>query len=769
MIRLFLIILMLVPFFSASEENTTAEDMQNRANSIGSSIGSVINRKGVIQTQQAMMGDGQISTLNGTTNFSSQASCGSDAHYLDVSGTFSVSGLNVSINADTNLDGNMDSNHSVNNINGLCANGYFKCANPSTATACEYFEWVGSPLGDVNRVTASGIENLYNCQCIDASCNPNSATIIDRHLEIVGGGMIQSYQKQNPYFAVSDIKKVGSSLQFHGRVSTACSAIAPDPNLSTYFDNPASQASAASNEQNTNHYFNVVSSSTAQADSSVNASCSIIRNIELKEVFQEDIIDYVGHNDSVVSSCGSGCINVTLGSPVNNHYVASDGCDYFNAFAEFNVLRPELINSVTFLGTKYDDKLHIDVNDHTILSEKGFLKTQPEPSSCELNDNHTYSGPPLDMTSHFQTAGIKRINSTIAVGGWGNQLTRFRIRYKESDVTTIGIWGASQGKNNLTCNFDLTTGINICNSDGVVTKSHMDNSIDYESACASGTSTINLNVSGSFLPDQIWPGAITGIMDNTVDYSYVAPTCENLLKGSFSVTDTTNSPSTHEWLGRYLRLEIENKECITTQTITDSCQVLDLNECSIKNHHIDGLTIIDNYSPTGNISSPNTEIFTEGNCSITLTEDFFIQNKTYTCPSAPPTYSVDTSHLVEPSILGDDIKITTSNPNPADPTLASSFIMPIPEMPQDQPCAFECKVKRTTTRNAVNTAGNETNERNTDLTTEIFTRPCEQSVCPIEGNEVIIQPCGCINDFAQVAASLEVMKMAGKDISCVIP
>ena len=470
----------------------------------------------------------------------------------------------------------------------------------------------------------------------------------------------------------------------------------------------------------------------------------------------------------MLSSCGPGCLNLTLGSPINNYYTASDGCDYFTAFAEFNVLRPDLITSVTFLETRFDDKIHIDVNDNTILSRYGFLKTQPQPSSCELNDNWEYNTP-INMTSHFQTAGLKRINSTIAVGGYGNQLTKFQIRYKESDSEFIGVWAASQGRNNITCHFDLTTGVNTCTSDGSVTKTHMNNSIDYSDACESGTSDINVSSTGNFNPNSIWPGAISGSVDTSVNYTYVAPTCANGLKGSFSVSDTTSSSSTEHWLGRYLQFEIKNKDCLVDQSIADNCQSMSLNDCTLKDHNIDGLPIFANYSPTGNTSSPRTETITDGSCTVSVTEDYFLQNKTYSCPSAPPTYSVDTSHLVEPNINGNDITITTSNPNPSDPSMASSFVMPIPEMPQDKPCAFECRVKRTTSRNAVNTAGNETNERNTGVTTEIFTRPCDQSVCPVESGEIITQPCGCINDFAQVAASLEVMKLAGKDITCVIP
>lgn len=768
--RFYLFILTIISFSSFSAPPTVSEAMKIRADGIGSAVGGVINRDGVIQTQQAMMGNGQISTLNGTTSFSSQASCGSDAHYLNVNGTFSVSGLNVSITADTNLDGTMDSSHSVNNIHGLCSNGYFKCADPSTATSCDYYEWVGSPLGDINRVTPSEINQLYNCQCIDASCDANSASIIPRHLETVGSGMVQSYQQQNPYFAVSEVNNVAGSLQFHGRVSTACSAIAPDPNMSSYFNNPVSQAPAAAAEQSSNHYFSVASSSAAQVDTSSSVSCAVIRDVSLQEIQQEDVIDYVGHSDASLSSCGSGCIDVTLGNPGNNNLASSDGCDYFTAFAEFNVLRPELITNVSFLSATYDDKLHIDINEYPVLSVNGFLKTQPEPASCEIGVNATYSGSPIDMTSYFQTAGLKRINSTVAVGGWGNQLTKFRIQYKESNKESIGVWGASQGRNNLTCHFDLTTGVNSCTSDGSVTKTHMDNTIDYADFCESGTSTITLASSIlAFDPNLVWPGVITGPSDSTVNYSYVAPTCANGLKGSFQVVDTSGGSSTVHWLGRYLRFEIENKECLVDESIINNCQSLNLDGCGLQTLNVDGHSIVSNFSPTGITNPPMTQTITDGSCTVNVTKDYFIQNKTYSCPSAPPTFSVNTDHLVEPTIVGGDITITTNNPNPSDPTMASSLVMPIPELPETEPCAFECKVKRTSSRNSVNTAGNETNERNTGLTTEIFTRPCEQSVCPIEGSEVIIEPCGCLNAFAQVAASLEVMKLAGKDITCVVP
>ena len=95
--------------------------------------------------------------------------------------------------------------------------------------------------------------------------------------------------------------------------------------------------------------------------------------------------------------------------------------------------------------------------------------------------------------------------------------------------------------------------------------------------------------------------------------------------------------------------------------------------------------------------------------------------------------------------------------------------MPIPELPEDKPCAFQCRVKRTTNRNQVNASGNETNERGTGVTTEMFTRDCYQDVCPLEAGETIVEACTCLNEFAQVAASLEVLKLAGKDITCVVP
>jgi hypothetical protein len=744
-----------------------AQTPQERANAVAGSIGGVLDRDSVVATQQAMMGDGQITTLNGATSFSSQASCGSDAHYLSVNGSFNVSGLNVNMQSDTDLDGVMDASYSVSGIHGVCTNGYFKCASPSTATGCSYYEWVGHPLGDIHRTTASEIQNLYNCRCIDASCDPNSATYLDRHLETVGSGMVQNYQRQNPYFAVSDVTQIGSELQFHGRVSTACSATAPDPSLATYYNNPETMASGAAVEQSSNHYFAITSNSTASVDTSVTQSCSIIRDISLTELEQDNIIQLTGSNNASISSCGPGCINVNLGSPTNDTYNAIDGCTYFNAFAEFDVLRPDLITNVSLLEYMYDDKIHIDVNDSTIVSREGFLKTQPEPSSCEMNHDISFTGPAVNMTSHFTSAGIKRINSTVAVGGAGNQYARFRIRFNESDKQYVSVAAASQGRNNLTCNFDLTTGVINCISDGTTTVQFMDTSIPFDDACGSGASSINLISSvNNFNPNVIWPGAITGPNDDTVNYSYVGPTCANGLQGSFSVTDLTTDSDPAFWLGRSLRYEIETTECLVNNTVIDSCAALTLNDCTLRDHAIDGTSIISNFSPTGNVDSSSTQIITDGACNVAVTEDYFIQNKNYSCPSAPPTYSVDMSHLQAPSFSGGNMTITTSSPSPSNP-IGGSLTMPIPELPADKPCAFQCKVKRTSDRNQVNTAGNETNERDTGETTEIFTRPCENSVCPLEAGETIVESCGCLNEFAQVAAALEVLKLAGKDIVCV--
>lgn len=766
---------LIMAFFSASAfTQSMPEQMQTRVETLSGSVGNTLNPDSIKQTQQSMMGDGQISTLNGATSFSSQASCGSDAHYLNVSGAFNASGLDVNITADTNLDGTMDSSHTVSGIDGLCSNGYFKCASPSTATGCDYYEWVGHPLGEIHQTTAQGIQRLYNCQCIHGSCDSNSFSYVEQHLEVVGSGMVQNYQKQNPYFAVSNIEKIGPNLQFHGRVSTACSTVAPDPGLSTYFENPESQSGAASVEQASNHYYQVASNSTAQADSSIDTSCSIIRDVQLNELQQEDIINFLSQSGASVSSCGSGCINVVLGSGGNNNLRPSDGCDYFSAHAQFDVKRPDLITSVELLEYSYDDMYHLDINDDTIVSTHGFLKTNPEPSSCERHDDNHYSGPNINVTNHFLTAGIKTINATVAVGGLGDHRAHFRIRFQEANETVIGVYAASQGRVRLSCDYDLKNGSMTCVSDGTRTVHHMDNTISYQDACESGTSSVQVIGSGNgFNPNSFWPGQITGSRDDSISVSVVHPTCENDLVGSFEVIDTTSSgdasSDTHWYLAQMFRYRIESGECSVQQNIIDSCSSLPLDDCTLKDHVLDGVPVLTDYMPTGNNPTTQTQTIVDGNCSVSVTEDFFTQNKTYSCPTAPPTYAVDTDHLQEPTFTGEDMTITISNPTPSDPMSASTLTMPIPELPEDKPCAFQCRVKRTTERNQVNASGNETNERGTGLTTEMFTRDCYQDVCPLEAGESIVEGCSCLNEFAQVAASLEVLKLAGKDITCVVP
>lgn len=763
---------LIMAFFSISAfSQTTPEQMQTRVETLSGTINNVIGPNGVKQSQQAMMGDGQITTLNGATSFSSQASCGSDAHYLNINGTFSASGLNVNITADTDLDGSMDSSYSVSGIDGLCANGYFKCASPSTATGCDYYEWVGHPLGDIEQTTPQNIQRLYNCTCIHGSCDPNSFSYLNQHLEVVGSGMVQNYQKQNPYFAVSDIKKVGSDLQFHGRVSTACSTVAPDTALTTYFDNPHTQAGAASSEQSTNHYYQVASNSAAQVDSSIDTSCSVIRDVQLDELQQDDIINFLSQSGASVSSCGTGCINVILGSGGDNNLHPSDGCDLFDAHAQFDVKRPDLITSVELLEYSYDDMYHLDINDATIISTHGFLKSNPEPSSCEFDTDNHYPGPSIDVTGHFLTAGIKTITATVAVGGKGDHRAHFRIRFRESNVTTVGVYAASQGRIDLACDYDLTDGTINCVHDGTKVVQHMTDTVSYSDVCESGATTITVGGFGyNYNPNTIWPGQISGTLDSSVTVTTVHPSCDNGLKGSFEVHDHNNKSNNPQVpLGYNVNYTFERKECAVSQSIIDNCAALPLDDCALKDHSFDGLPVLVNYSPTGNTPTAQTQVIVEGNCSVAVTEDFFVQNKNYSCPSAPPTYSVDTSHLQEPTFSGENMTITTSNPDPSDPSSSSSLTMPIPELPADKPCAFQCRVKRTTNRNQVNTAGNETNQRDTGLTTEMFTRACQQDTCPLEAGETLVEACTCLNEFAQVAASLEVLRLAGKDITCVIP
>lgn len=740
------------------------EDMQNRVETLNGTIGAKFSRDAIGNAQNAMMGDGTLSTLNGAEDFGAQVSCGSDTQYLNVSGSFSSSGLSVTFEADTNLDGTLESTQTFNAIHGLCSNGYVQCASPSAFSGCTYYQWQAHPFTSVEMTTEGQVQSMYNCNCIHSSCDPNSSTRLDQHLQVAGSGMVTSFSKQNPYFAISDVTENAGEYEYYGRVATACAG-SPDPSLNQYFENPHTMSGNATVEQSSNEYFGIVSNAAAADDNPVaDQSCAIIRNVTLRETEQNDIFYVNSLSNAYTTSCGTGCTSIIIGQNSDNWVWSTDGCTYYGGYADIELLRPDLITNVQLIDYRWDDRFVIDINENIVQQSGGWSKYDPEPSSCEGGTSHEYHGGPIDVTSNFTSAGSKKINMNVAVGDGGEYWAEFRVYYSTSNTEkTIDIYGYGQGRNWLECDYDLVAGTVTCTGDGSNFLTHITDSVDYSAVCESGSADIS-NFYVTTTATSLWGSAVWGIKDTTVDRTDVWPTCANGLKGSFRIEDELCCSSDEEYYlmgGR--RIDLGVSECLYENTVTDSCDILDLNECTLKNHNADGTPLVTNFSPTGATLTPQTQTFTQGACTMAITEDFFHQNFTYECPSAPPTYTIDTSHLEEPTFTASDITITTNSSDPVD----GQMTMGIPDFPEDMGCAMQCRVIRTTARGEFNTSGTETQQRDTDQTTEVFTRQCENSACPVGDGETIIEPCGCLNQFAQVAAAMEVMKLAAKDMVCV--
>ncbi|MDO3380351.1 hypothetical protein [Geoalkalibacter halelectricus] len=81
-------------------------------------------------------------------------------------------------------------------------------------------------------------------------------------------------------------------------------------------------------------------------------------------------------------------------------------------------------------------------------------------------------------------------------------------------------------------------------------------------------------------------------------------------------------------------------------------------------------------------------------------------------------------------------------------------------------CENVCKTRKPRESTEVSVSGHEQEYRESITTWDFFYRPCDGAICPAEEGEEIIQSCQCINEFAEAATVMQVLRLAGEDTIC---
>mgnify|MGYP000400233822 CR=1 FL=1 len=139
------------------------------------------------------------------------------------------------------------------------------------------------------------------------------------------------------------------------------------------------------------------------------------------------------------------CIRIRLGTP-NYNVIGGGYCTVHEQFASFNILTPEAIESVTYLGANWDDIFEARIGNDSLYSWPAGIDWQDagqDPrnvpygrSSCETGDAHG-SFPNIDVTAYWKNNPTVEISQRVGIGDAGFAASYWELRI---DPTLIPIY-----------------------------------------------------------------------------------------------------------------------------------------------------------------------------------------------------------------------------------------------------------------------------------------------------------------------------------------
>lgn len=313
----------------------------------------------------------------------------------------------------------------------------------------------------------------------------------------------------------------------------------------------------------------------------------------------------------------------------------------------------------------------------------------------------------------------------------------------------------SQGRNFIRCSYSLANGTASCSSDGNNVQYDFGPIVDYSQWCAPQT-TVQLEGRSD------WIHGVSGLYgqpDGSIDWYYhQTPSCQNNLTGDFEIRDrTTGSDLTHFLTNSLYYKIIKPASCILNENIIDNCATYSTPNCTLLEETVDGIKTVFNTVQTGSTTTPYSDVISNtSGCSSTVTRDWYLKERTYLCSSSSPSFNPNTSHLSEPIITGNSATIDIGG-------VTHNLSRPAVSTPT---CQQVCEVQTTVLDTQTNIEGHASDIRLDPTRLKKVFKACENDICPTASGETIIKPCGCSNNFAKAATTMQMLRLAGKDFIC---
>lgn len=648
--RAFLLILIL-PLIAFAQTNENVDAGMSVSREYLEKFGNAQNFESLIVNP--MLGEGELETTDGQTQFRAPMTCGSDVPYSSVTlGILPSGDLDLAaVRVDTNHDGSLDQVlTSLPAISGVCSNGYISC-DLGTWNNCEHYQWDVNPSGGL-AANGVSIRDVGSCQCINDSCAPNYSSInFETVLAQIGASVSQALARRDYSLAVTRVDVDGPTITYYGQTISECGGV--NVVAQNYFSNPNDMDDAVDATLNADvpesRIYDLArnSESATEVVGSVSfEDCSIIREANLDEVSLFDIIS-VGAGSASANLINANTVDITVGQIGDNYLNPPGNCGTFEQDSQLAIFRPDRIVSAELRHVQYDDHMQVILNDNLVWNGPygnwTNITDNPPTGPCERKSSNDLNDISVDVLNRFPSSpGTLNARVRVRVGGQGEGYARIRV--------------------------------------GV------------------------------------------------------------------------------------------NTECREGQdAIINSCQGYEQSSgCRLREEIIDGVTTVSNFARTGLQTLPQSSVLSSPTCELNITREWMNIQRTYECEQ-DSAFDLESAaqrvHTVESSTSETGYSDLRASQAGGSPIEISGELSVFDEIPVER-CTLQCKVRKTRHANDVTVFGLTAEELEENRRSEVVFRQCVENSCLLEEGEEMIQDCGCINGFNDVAIMMQLIRMAGSDMIC---
>ena len=743
-----LLLLMCIAFLAAPREG-----LSQSASDLGAAQGnSVLNlygsKSGITNnvSNPLTSSNTPMTTIDGTTSFSGQLQCPNSQRFMEVLIQPGATGdiTTFIVSQDTNFDGNLDYTYEVPfPVSGLCANGVIAC-NPGTWSNCQTYQWASDSSGRVSLQVVP-LTALGGCFCVNNSCGTNlvfanTPTIMN----VIGGGVAGAIQKNDPRYAISNVVIDGMDATYYGQNSGGCIASSSGPaNAEQYYYNPGNMSSDAA----------------AQAAGQAAVPTSVYSTLKTSDAAgnYQTATCTIARGDAIAWDTNYQCF---MESGITN------GCSVLENNSNCQ-LQSENIDGVTtvsnYIATGLEPLSSCQPLSSTVSASCEY--------SCPLGVEYPCTGTTPTCTNGSTVANCALMNPIVGYGGsWSG------CPYLVGSGSALYFMEQSS-----TPTYTCPLGDYPCYDDGWGDVTCYD---DYWNGAACDVSYPPV-AAGSlqFMPGvQVWGTINTNADGNCWRYNWV----------------TVAGPGTDPYGNPY-----DSAVAVTTQyggytgwvyfkgvtasgggriagewgsvTVTAGSS-WDLYTTYLSYHGLGTGTGSVNFSPNicpipGASACVGVPSFCSKSCSENDCEQWWTKTRTYTCTTSGYDFSAIQKRV---STIKQSAQDNTSSMSYNDyylsgstwTTGSSSYATSNVYRGNVESCQQACKTAMNVNNTSTNVAYKKSDVSLDAMTPAYYYHACTSAGCPAGAGETVVTDCQCIDDFAEAAVIMQILRKGAQDIIC---